>query len=277
MLRMRTRWLGVGLGLLACAAVVQAQSATDAFNAFRDSVVQKQLVLRNFSGESNVKAAWMGTAIQLKDPRWRMFAVVQVNSVKMHGQQVKLECQRRVAGWSETKSLGAYPVVDPFQITVDLGGGDPMQVLPQLRDVLFYASLQDALRAVPKPMSEIVPGHVKLKYPAAAKIQPCDCSEASPCARVMGAPGFTFPKAVRTEVQVYSDEARQRRINGDVVTAFMVDDTGHPHDVWITQPLGYGLDQAAANAVFAYVFQPAACHGSPVSVPLAAEINFQIF
>ena len=107
--------------------------------------------------------------------------------------------------------------------------------------------------------------------------KPCDCSEDDPCARVKGAAGYVLPRATHTPDPQYSDEGRTRKINGGITTAFIVDEAGHVHDVWIARPLGYGMDEEAAKTVSAYVFKPATCHDRPVSTPLATEMNFQIF
>ncbi len=259
-------------------AAMCAQSVKDAFNTFRDSVVKQQFVLRDFSGETKVHAAWTGTQFVLDTPKWQTFAVLQIRSVKMKGEQISMECDRHVLAWNEANSLAQYPVTDSVVISIDLRGGDAAQLLPQLREAIFYSSTADALGAVPKPLRKSVPAREnKGAQNAGAMTKPCDCSEDDPCASVKGAQGYVFPKIVHAGDPRFSEEARRLKINGNVVTAFIVDERGLPHDVWITRPLGYGLDGEAAKAVFTYVFQPATCHGTPVSVPLGAAINFQIF
>lgn len=260
------------------ATMAHSQSATAAFDAFRDSVVNQQFVLRNFSGETKVHVAWTGSQLQLDAPKWRTFGVVQVRSVKMKGEEVKLECDRHVVLWSDSNDLARYPVGDSIEISVDLRGGNAAQLFPKLRDTMFYSSTADALAAVPKLVQKMVPAHAnKVAQSADGTVKPCDCSDDDPCANTKGAQGYMFPKVVFTPDPEFSEEARKRKINGDIVTAFMVDESGHVHDVWIARPLGYGLDEEAAKTVLAYRFKPATCHGSPISVPLGAEINFQIF
>lgn len=260
------------------AAQVYGQATKTAFDAFRDSVVKQQLVLRNFSGEDQVHAVWTGTQFALDDAKWRTFGVLQVRSVKLKGEQVKLECERHVVLWNQANTLVRYAVGDSVEISVDLRDGDAAQLLPKLRDALFYSSNADALNAIPKPLQRMVPAHVNQSLGSSdGTTKPCDCSEHDPCASAKGAQGYAFPRVVYTPDPEFSDEARKRKINGNVVTAFMVDETGHVHDLWIARPVGYGLDEKAANAVLQYRFNAATCHGTPISVPLGAEVNFQIF
>lgn len=48
-------------------------------------------------------------------------------------------------------------------------------------------------------------------------------------------------------------------------------------EVWLLRPLGFGLDENAANTVRQYVFKPAQLDGKPVEAELNMEVNFQIF
>lgn len=264
-----------------CALVagqLYGQSATAAFDAFRDSVVNQQLVLRNFSGETTVHAVWTGNDFALDAPKWRTFAVVEVRSVKMKGEQIELDGDRHVMLWNDANKLAQYAVGDPVEISVDLHGGDAAQILPRLRDAIFFTSIEDGLAEVPKPLRTMVPGHADQLVPhPASGSKRCDCSEAGPCATVKGAQGFVLPKAVHTANARFSDEGRSRKISGDVVTAFVVDEAGHVRDVWVARPLGYGMDNEAAKAVLSFVFQPASCHGTPISMPLTILTNFRTF
>lgn len=271
------RWMLVlGLCFLS-AAQMSGQSAKAAFDAFRDSVVNQQFVLRNFSGETKVHGTWMGSDFQLDAPKWQSFGVLQVRSVKMRGEQIRLQCDRHVVLYNEANGLARYPIGESVEISIDFHGADATQTLPKLREAIFYSSPSDALAGVPKPLQKMVPAHANSASRNDGITKPCDCSTDDPCATAKGAAGYLFPRAIQTPDPEFSEEARRRKINGEIVTAFMVDETGHVHDVWIARPLGYGLDEEAAKTVQAYVFKPATCHGNPVSVPLAAEINFQIF
>ena len=94
-----------------CFSVAQlyGESTKAAFDAFRDSVMNQQLVLRNFSGEEKVRAEWTRTRFALDEPKWHMFGVVQIHSVKMKGEQIKLGCERHVVLWNDANSLARYP------------------------------------------------------------------------------------------------------------------------------------------------------------------------
>lgn len=260
-------------------AIGYGQSTKTAFDTFRDSLVGQQLVLRNFSGETTVNVAWGGgTQFALDAPKWQTFGLLKVRSVNQKDEQIRLDCERHVLALIGPNHLAPYPVVDSVQISIDLRGGDPTQLLPQLRDVIFFSSIKDALAAIPKPMRKIVPAReYKGVQDANGITKPCDCSQDDPCASVKGAVGYMLPKAVHIEDPRFSDEGRVRKINGNILTAFIVDQTGRVRNVWITRPLGYGMEEQAAKTVSSYVFKPATCHRNPVSRPLTSQINYQFF
>ena len=62
--------------------MARAESAKDAAMALQASIGNSQLVLRNFSGEDQVRASWTGTSFQLDPPRWRTMGVLVVDSVR---------------------------------------------------------------------------------------------------------------------------------------------------------------------------------------------------
>jgi TonB family protein len=74
---------------------------------------------------------------------------------------------------------------------------------------------------------------------------------------------------------MFSDEARQNKITGAVVVVMDVSDTGHVEDVWLGQPLGFGLDEEAFKAVRQYVFNPTKYKGRPVGTIIKVVVSFQ--
>ncbi len=266
----------------ASATAAWGQSDGDALNAFRDSVMGKELVLRNFSGATMVAAVWSGTSLQLDVPQWHMFAALQTKTVEMDGNEVKLQCERRVLKWNEQKQLAAYDPAEQIEIDIALRGADPAQVLPQVRDQLFYSSFEDALNGVPDLLKAMVPGNVIAPLPNPAAVAPppsCDCTErdTEACRNQKSYAGLAPPKVLHTVDPRFTREARKRRLSGTVITAFVVDASGRITDIWVTQPLASGLTDQSVYALSNYVFRPGTCHAQPVSVPLWVQTRFQIF
>lgn len=74
----------------------------------------------------------------------------------------------------------------------------------------------------------------------------------------------------------YTEEARQRNIEGDVTLQIIVRRDGTVGDVRVVRGLGYGLDQRAVEAVRQFRFQPATRLGTPVDVVVTIDVTFEL-
>ncbi len=117
---------------------------------------------------------------------------------------------------------------------------------------LFQIPAGFAVRDAPPP-PEPAPGTVRMG------------GDVSP-PRVLLAPGPEF-----------SEEARRKKVSGDVMVHLIVDENGLPQEVKVVRGLGLGLDEKAVEAVKRYKFRPAMRAGVPVKVEINVDVNFQVF
>lgn len=83
------------------------------------------------------------------------------------------------------------------------------------------------------------------------------------------------PPRLRREVKAdYTEEARRRGVQGEVVLEIVVRADGSVGDVRVLQGLGAGLDQRAAQAVRQWRFDPARRKGVPVDVVVEVAVEF---
>jgi TonB family protein len=88
-------------------------------------------------------------------------------------------------------------------------------------------------------------------------------------------PGRTSPPEVITRVGVkYTSQAGRAGIQGMVVLAATVDETGKARDVHVERSLEPGLDQEAVKAVSRWRFRPGREDGRAVRVDVKVEITF---
>jgi TonB family protein len=109
---------------------------------------------------------------------------------------------------------------------------------------------------------------------AAARAAALRPKETGPVERVGGS--VTAPRVLSKQDPHYSDEARKARIQGAITISLVVDESGNPQHIAVLLPLGAGLDEAAAQSVGKWHFQPAAKNGVPVAVQATVEINFRL-
>ncbi len=74
----------------------------------------------------------------------------------------------------------------------------------------------------------------------------------------------------------YSDEAREKKVEGEVYLEFVVGVDGRTHDVYVTKSLGSGLDEKSIEAVKQWTFRPGTLDGNPVAVKLRGSVSFHI-
>ena len=88
--------------------------------------------------------------------------------------------------------------------------------------------------------------------------------------------GIDPPQLIREVRPVYTDEARRRAIEGDVVLEIVVRRDGSVGNVRVQRSLGAGLDQKAVEAVRQWRFGPARRHGTPVDVVVEVSVEFKL-
>jgi periplasmic protein TonB len=88
--------------------------------------------------------------------------------------------------------------------------------------------------------------------------------------------GITPPSLLREVKPEYTQEARRRGVEGDVVLEVIVRADGSVGQVRLLQGLGAGLDQRAVDAVRQWRFSPAHRHGTPVDVVVEIAVEFKL-
>lgn len=88
--------------------------------------------------------------------------------------------------------------------------------------------------------------------------------------------GITPPTLLREVKPDYTEEARRRSLQGDVVLEIVVRRDGSVGDVKILQGLGGGLDARAVDAVRQWRFSPAQRQGVPVDVIVEVAVEFKL-
>jgi TonB family protein len=88
--------------------------------------------------------------------------------------------------------------------------------------------------------------------------------------------GIDPPTVIREVRPTYTDEARRRAIEGDVVLEIVVRRDGSVGNVRVRRTLGAGLEQKAIEAVRQWRFVPARRHGTPVDVVVDVSVEFKL-
>jgi TonB family protein len=74
----------------------------------------------------------------------------------------------------------------------------------------------------------------------------------------------------------YTAEAKQMKIQGDVVLRVTFSASGHVQVLNVVRGLGHGLDEQAQRTVQMYKFKPATQNGKPIDKTVNITITFQL-
>ena len=88
--------------------------------------------------------------------------------------------------------------------------------------------------------------------------------------------GITPPGLLHEVKPDYSEDARRRNLEGDVVLEIVVRRDGSVGDVTLLKGLGAGLDERAIAAVRQWRFSPARRYGTPVDVLVEVAVEFKL-
>jgi len=88
--------------------------------------------------------------------------------------------------------------------------------------------------------------------------------------------GVSAPVAVTSVQPSYTTEAREARVQGEVVLGAVVTTEGAVTDVKVVQSLGHGLDESAVTAFSQWRFKPGTKDGKPVNVRISVKFGFNL-
>jgi len=88
--------------------------------------------------------------------------------------------------------------------------------------------------------------------------------------------GVSPPVVISKVEPAYSDQARNAKLQGNVLLQLVVDEHGLPQQISVARSLGMGLDEKAVEAVRRWRFRPGMKDGHPVAVQATIEVNFRL-
>ena len=93
---------------------------------------------------------------------------------------------------------------------------------------------------------------------------------------VFGQGRTAAPIPIHRAEPVYTEEARNAKIEGAVLIQMVIDENGVPTEPKVVRSLDKGLDEKALEAVKQWRFKPGLREGKPASVTANIEINFRL-
>jgi TonB family protein len=89
--------------------------------------------------------------------------------------------------------------------------------------------------------------------------------------------GVSAPQLVYKVEPDYTQDAKDKKIEGAVTLLLVITDEGEPTDVTVTRHLDPGLDENAVLAVKQWRFKPGTKDNQPVAVQAHIEVNYRLY
>ncbi len=89
--------------------------------------------------------------------------------------------------------------------------------------------------------------------------------------------GVKAPKATFTPEPDFSEEARRKKFQGNVILSIVVDKVGDVARIRMDKVLGHGLDEHAMEAIKTWRFTPGSRNGEPVAAREPIEVSFNLY
>jgi len=91
-------------------------------------------------------------------------------------------------------------------------------------------------------------------------------------------PAVSLPSCIICPYPIYTDEARQTKMQGTVTLRVLVGTDGRASEIRVIRGVGFGLDERAAQTVHGWKFKPARdTSQSPVAAWITVEAVFRLF
>jgi TonB family protein len=290
------------LAFLSIPPLVQGQ---DVEQHLRDQYQGKTFVLRGFYSGDRLRYDASGAPDSAVSGGWTTDGFVRVNEIHISDDRLIIKGQRMAAA-----QIGGQFQLRPLERKAPQGKGvedvwveieaDPDMHNPALEqvDALFskiFLTAQDSL-------ADLVPDYWKpclagkkmigaekhcffapevLTIPGVAVADEKEVTISGAHVSAGGVflvgGGVSPPRVTYQRDPEFSDPARAAKFQGVVTLLLVVDKEGAPNHVRISQPLGYGLDEKAVQAVSEWKFKPAEKDGMPVNVEIAVEVDFHLY
>lgn len=272
------RWVNFCFPIFALYLPTLAQTSPAAVPAPVSSYQGKTYFLRSLCGDSKQDFDSDGNLHEpCKQPVAFTLDAVHINTIRLKGDKLTVEGEKTGAylvpinheTGKTTHEVQTISLNQSVKLTIHASGSPPHtedQFAKAMQGVFAatYAELAHNGRSIEDA------------YASAPHVGPPFAMEYEGPIYKPGKDGVTNPILIYSIEPKYSQEARDKRINGQTMLDLVVTPDGTPANVRVVRSLGYGLDEKAMQAVMKYRFKPAEKDGKPVAVQVRVEMNFSI-
>lgn len=259
-----------------------------------EDLVGRALILRGFPASNNLEYDASGALLGKADlTDWTLAGVNVLKATRQGQERIELEGVRVAIRYnSDAHEFQRHPLndekmkllirlgpgSDSDRVADGAGGPDPNQAnakrnLLACFAAIFSIGIDPALqRSMPPLWRHYFDPSVA--WPADA-LTSATIYPIAPLPPLHGPPTEIVPPILSHQTSSqFTPSARHDRVTGTVQLRLVVDADGVPQRITVTHPLGYGLDQQAAEAAAKWRFNPALHAGQPVAAAILVNIDY---
>lgn len=298
-----------GVFCFLCLLLSVSAQGQDVGQYLGDRYQGKIFVLRGFQANDILRYDSSGSILNTNSGDWTTDGFVQVSDIRVSDDdRLIIRAQRMVVGWSDRKQFEFRPLelgkgkqkkAARVEINADPGMHNPSQEqVDTILSKIFLTGQDNFADLVPDYWNPCVRAGSKgadkkcafspeiLAIPGVVAPSVADNSAETATGegpKTLGSgvsrmgKGISPPRPIYMPDPEFSEGARAAKFQGAVVLSLLVNKEGGATNIRISQPLGYGLDVKAVEAVRNWKFDPAEKDGQPVAVPIAVEVNFHLY
>jgi len=245
-----------------------------------ENLVGRALFLRGFYASNSLSYDSSGKVLASSNPTdWTLAAVNVLKATRPSPDSVELDGIRAAIRYNpDAHEFQRHPLNDEkvkLVIQVSPNSDAAAHQLLTAFDAIFSIGIDPALQRSMPPLWR--------HYFDSALPWPADTLSNEtiypmpPLPALPGAPVEIIPPILSHQTSSqFTAAARHDRVQGPVQLRVAVDAQGVPQRIAVTRPLGYGLDQQAAEAVAKWRFNPALHGGVSVASVILINIDFEI-
>jgi TonB family protein len=207
---------------------------------------------------------------------WSTDGSVEIRKIRYKNNRLTVDGNRVVLRYDPKKKEFDF-IRDSRKIVLDFdippsAHGRPVDLLSPMKKVFLFSgeTFPENLPAYWKPWVECLVKRIKDCDPSQDIKQALDPS-------ILKVGGSVSAPKIKSRVEPrYTQLARDAKLTGLVKFFAVISKAGRIENMRIIQPLGLGLDEAAAEALNQWTFEPARSLGQSVSVSTQIEVKFDL-
>jgi TonB family protein len=277
-------------GLFVVAPAASAQVSIDGAKQLELQYKGKFLRVRDLVSDSRIRYDAAGNLVgKWHAGRWTWHSNVEVTRIDVKDRLLRIKGNRLLLNYNRGKHLFTPVRVGEVEIDIETSPGTDgkTDLAKELNKAFLKATEEYPLDMQPywKPFISCIlkPDTDECRFYETESWKPDVYNVKSTSAWKPSYEGVqdvvpgVKPPTVKSRVEPqYTEIARKARVTGTVLLEAIVRKTGAVEIIRVIRPIGYGLEENAAEALSQWRFEAGTRMGQPVDVRLNIEVNFQL-